>query len=52
MLREDEAAGVPMEQRYLQFALKGADVPADGRLVQAEMFARARETSRLGHLVE
>jgi hypothetical protein len=45
LLGQDQAAGMPVEQRRLQFALEGADLPADRRLAESDVIARPREAA-------
>ena len=52
LLGQDQAAGVAVEQRRLQLALQRADLPAHGRLAQAEVVAGPREAAGLRDVVE
>ena len=45
LLGEDQAARMAVEQRRTQLPLKRADLPADGRLTQAENIASLREAA-------
>ena len=52
LFRQDQAAGMAMEQRRLQVLFKGADLPADGRLAQTERVARVGERTGVRHRVK
>jgi hypothetical protein len=41
-----------MKERHLQFALEGADLAADGRLVHAQPFTSPGEVLGLRNLIE
>ena len=52
LLRENEPAGVAMEQGGLQLAIEGADLAAHGRLAQADIVTGPREAARLRDVEE
>ena len=52
LLGENEAAGMPVEQRRAQFALERTDLAAYSRLAEAQPVASLSETSRFCNRVE
>ena len=46
LLRQDQAARVPVEQRHVEAVLQRADLARDRRLAQIEHLARMREAAR------
>ena len=49
LLGEDQAAGVPVEQRRVERLLERADLPADGRLAQMQNLASMGEAAGIGN---
>ena len=52
LLGQDQAAGMAVEERGLQLALEGADLPADRGLAEAEIVPGAREAASFGDRIE